>query len=341
MSLIDEIRTFISVTHSGSFTSAAARLGIPRPTASLAIQRLEKRLGARLFNRTTRHVQLTSDGEDFFERARGFLEDADGLEQFFRTQDSEMTGHLRMDVPSRIARRLIAPALPAFHARHPGLDILLGSSDRLTDLAREGFDCALRVGPAGPGKLIVQPMGRLRMINCASPGYVARFGVPATPTDLTRHQAVHYLPTAIGEQPTPWEWTEGPARHTLRMAGPVSVNNAENYISCCLAGLGLIQVPAFDVQEHLDRGELVEVLPAWPAPAMPIQLVRPHSHYLPRRLQIFRHWLNGLLAPILAKPDPPAHALQPEIPKRQRTSARPTASAVHPTDIINTNDASS
>ncbi|WP_043680951.1 LysR family transcriptional regulator [Castellaniella defragrans] len=299
MSLIDEIRVFVSVTHSGSFTTAAALLGIPRPTASLAIQKLERRLGSRLFNRTTRHVKLTPDGEEFFERARLFIEDAESLEHFFHTQETEMTGRLRVDVPSRIARRLIAPALPEFHARHPRLEILLGSSDRLTDLAREGFDCALRVGSAGLDSLIVRPLGRLRMVNCASPDYLARFGMPASPDDLPRHQAIHYLPATIGEQPVPWEWMEGPARHALRMPGPVAVNNVENYIACCLAGLGMIQVPAFDVQEHLDRGELVEVLPAWPAPAMPIQLVHPYARYRPRRLLIFNDWLDGLLTPLL------------------------------------------
>ena len=299
MNLIDELRIFVSVARSGSFTSAAAQLGLPRTTASLAIQKLEQRLGSRLFNRTTRQVKLSPDGEDFFERARLFIEDADSLEQFFRTQDTDLSGQLRVDAPSRIARRLIAPALPEFHTRHPRLEILLGSSDRFVDLAREGLDCAVRVGSPGPGNLISRPLGWLRMINCASPAYLARFGMPATPDDLQHHQEVHYLISTAQAQTAPWEWLDGTTRRTLKMAGPVTVNNAENYIACCLAGLGLIQIPAFDVQEYLDQGTLVEVLPDWTAPAMPIQLVDAYRHYRPKRVQIFKDWLTELLAPVL------------------------------------------
>ncbi len=212
-----------------------------------------------------------------------------------------LVGQLRVDAPSRISRRLIAPALPDFHARHPLLEIFLSSSDRRIDLAREGIDCALRVGSPGSNNLSVKPLGKLRMINCASPHYLARFGTPNTPTDLNHHQMVRYQPMAPGEPPAPWEWMDDHDHHTLNLDGPVSVNNAENYIACALAGLGLIQVPVFDVQEHLDCGDLIEVLAAWTAPAIPIQLVHSygHGHYRPRRLQAFNHWLSNLLAPII------------------------------------------
>ncbi|MFT0532801.1 LysR substrate-binding domain-containing protein [Castellaniella hirudinis] len=299
MSLLNELRVFIGLVHSGSFTATAANLGIPRPTATLAIQKLEKRLGARLFIRTTRQVRLTADGEVLFERARMFLDEADGLENIFQQQDAELLGPLRVDAPSRIARRLIAPALPDFHTRYPQLDILLSSSDRHIDLAREGLDCALRVGAPGPSNLTARHLGTLSMVNCASPRYLARFGVPASPADLGQHQVVRYQPMAPGEAAALWEWMDGPNHHTLNLGGPVAVNNVENYIACCLAGLGLIQIPAFDVQEHLDAGELVEVLPAWKAPPMNVQLVHPYGHYRPRRLQLFNDWLAGLLAPIV------------------------------------------
>lgn len=228
MSLLSELRVFIGLVHSGSFTATAAQLGIPRPTASLAIQKLEKRLKARLFIRTTRQVQLTPDGEALFERARMLIDEVDSLENLFQEQDAELLGQLRVDVPSRIARRLIAPALPDFHAHYPRLEILLHSSDRHIDLAREGLDCALRVGTAGPSNLTVRHLGKLPLINCASPRYLARFGVPESPAHLSQHQVVRYQPMGLGEAAAPWEWMDGANHHTLALNGPVAVNNVEN-----------------------------------------------------------------------------------------------------------------
>lgn len=133
----------------------------------------------------------------------------------------------------------------------------------------------------------------------ASPRYVQQFGLPMSPNDLPRHRVIHYRPSLSDDESIPWEWTAGSAYHSLRMDGTVTVDNAENHIACCLAGLDMIQVPAFDVQTHLAKGELLEILPNWTAPAMPIQLVHPYKQYPPRRLHIFNDWLSRLLALIL------------------------------------------
>lgn len=299
MDRIDQLRIFIRVAHSGGFTLAADQLGVPRPTVSLAIQQLEARLGVRVFNRTTRRVSLTQDGEALLDRAVTLVADTEELEQQFRPQGATLSGRLRVDMPSRIARRLVAPALPTFFARHPGVTVELGSSDRAIDLVHEGIDCALRVGEMSSSSLVARPLGMLRMIHCASPAYLAQHGVPLSPEDLGQHQAVNYASPTSGRI-APWEWLEDGALQTAQLNGLVAVNNAETYIACCLAGLGLIQIPAFDVQEHLAAGDLVEVLQAWPVPAMPVQLVYPHQRHLSRRMQAFSEWLSGVLAPCLA-----------------------------------------
>lgn len=298
MDRIDQLRIFIRVAHSRGFTLAADQLGVPRPTVSLAIQQLETRLGVRLFNRTTRRVSLTQDGEALLERAIVLVADAEELEQQFRPQAEALGGRLRVDMPSRIARRLVAPALPTFFTRYPGIAVELRSSDRAIDLVQEGVDCALRVGTMSSSSLVARPLGQFRLIHCASPAYLARHGTPKSPSDLARHQAVNYASPTSGRI-APWEWMDGGTLQTLQMNGQVAVNNAETYIACCLAGLGLIQIPAFDVSEHLASGELVEVLAAWPAPAMPVQLVYPHRRHLSRRMQAFSGWLAEVLAPCM------------------------------------------
>lgn len=294
MDRIDQLRIFIRVAHSGSFTLAADQLGLPRPTVSLALQQLEARLGARLLHRTTRRVSLTPDGAALLERAPSLVADVEELEKQFRPDAGPLAGRIRVDMPSRIARRLVAPALPAWLALHPGLQIELGSSDRSIDLVQEGVDCALRVGTPASSSLVARPVGRVRLIHCASPAYLARYGVPHSPLDLPRHQAVHYAAPGSGRA-GPWEWEEQGRIQQCPMDGSVTVNNAETYIACCLAGLGLIQIPAFDVREHLAAGELVELLQDWPAPAMPMHLVYPHRRQLSQRLQAFSQWLLPLL----------------------------------------------
>ena len=159
---------------------------------------------------------------------------------------------------------------------------------------QEGVDCALRVGTPASSSLVARPVGRVRLIHCASPAYLARYGVPHSPLDLPRHQVVHYAAPGSGRA-APWEWEEQGRIQQCPMDGSVTVNNAETYIACCLAGLGLIQIPAFDVREHLAAGELVELLQDWPAPAMPMHLVYPHRRQLSQRLQAFSQWLLPLL----------------------------------------------
>jgi DNA-binding transcriptional LysR family regulator len=295
MDRIDLLQVFVRVAEAGSFTRAADRLGLPRATISTAVQQLETRLGSRLLHRTTRRVGLTPDGEVMLERARALVADMEDMEQQFLPAHGQVSGRLKVDVPSRIARRLIAPALPGFFERHPAIELELGSSDRAVDLVLEGVDCALRVGPLASSSLVARPLGHFTLINCASPAYLARHGTPRTPVDLPQHMAVNYASPTSGRA-APWEWQRDGETASLRMRSQVAANNAETYIACALAGLGLIQIPAYDVREHLAAGELVEVLPDARAEPLPVQLVYPHRRNLSRRVQAFAGWLETLLS---------------------------------------------
>lgn len=283
----------------GSFIRAAHALNLPRASVSAAVQQLEAQLGARLLHRTTRQVRLTADGEVALGRIRALLAETEEIDQLFHSQQRQVAGRLNVDVPSRIARRLIAPALPELLRRHPRLNIALGSTDRAIDLVHEGVDCAVRVGSLHDSSLAVRPIGRLAMVNCASPVYLRERGPPAGVAALAElHLAVGYASPATGRE-LPWELANEETAQVLEVPSRVVVNNAETYIACCLAGLGLIQVPRFDVQHLLASGELVEVLPECRAPSMKISLVYTHRRQRSRRLTAFVDWFEELVRPHL------------------------------------------
>ncbi|MGY3586367.1 LysR family transcriptional regulator for bpeEF and oprC [Bradyrhizobium sp. USDA 4341] len=291
---IDLFRIFARVVECASFTRAADTLGLPRSSVSSAVAELEQRIGARLLHRTTRKVSPTHDGAAFYERCLRVVADVEEAETLFRHAAAEPSGRLRVDVPGRIGRLIIAPALPFFLDRYPQIDIDLGVTDRAINLIADSADCVVRVGPLGDSGLIARPLGNLTLINVASTGYLARHGTPQTPDDLGAHWAVNYASPSTGRIEE-WEWCEQGASRTIAMRGRVTVNSAEAYIACCLAGLGLIQIPAYDVKRHLDAGELVELMPQHRATPMPMTLLYPHRQHLSRRLQVFADWLTALL----------------------------------------------
>ncbi|WP_367351196.1 LysR family transcriptional regulator [Achromobacter animicus] len=300
MDRFDQYRVFAQVAEMGSFIKAAHALDAPRASVSAAIQQLETQLGVRLLHRTTRQVRLTADGEQLLERVLPLLAEVEDIDQLFQASDRQVSGKLSIDVPSRVARRLIAPQLPGLLRRHPRLQVVLSSTDRAIDLVQEGVDCAVRIGALHDSSLVVRPLGSISLINCASPAYLGEHGEPARPEDLASgHWAVGYASPTTGRE-LPWESpsADGSVRQDS-VRSRVVVNNAESYIACCLAGLGLIQIPRFDVQHLLDAGELVEVMPTARAASMPVSLLYPHRRQRSRRLAVFHEWFAGVMAPYI------------------------------------------
>lgn len=299
MDRIDLFRIYARVVECESFTQAAKALGLPRSSVSAAVAALEQRIGTRLLQRTTRRVSATQDGTAFYEHCARLVADVEETEALFRHSAASPAGRLRIDVPGRIGRLIIAPALPDFLARYPEIDIDLSVTDRAANLIEDGIDCVLRVGPLSDSGLIARSVGELPLINVASPGYLTAHGVPTHPGEIDGHRAVNYASPMTGRI-EPWEWLEDGVLHGRALPGRVTVNSAEAYIACCLAGLGLIQIPAYDVAEHLAAGDLVEVMPRHRAAPMPMTLLYPHRRHLSRRLQVFADWLVALLRTRLA-----------------------------------------
>lgn len=300
MQNLEALAIFVRIAEMGSFTHAAESLGIQKGRASNVVRELEQQMGARLLHRSTRMVQLTEDGRSFHARARALLADAEALGSMFAGREAPLSGRLRVDVPTEFARSTVLPALPLFMESYPGVELELSSTDRRVDLIQEGMDCVLRVGGIVDDTLVARTLGDLRMVNAASPAYLARYGVPRTLADLTAqgHRMVHYTPT-LGSRPLGWEYPTGQGYAVLALPGSLSVNNVQTYHGAGLAGLGLIQAGLSSIEPFLLSGELIEVLPALRPKSLPVSIVVAHRHNLSRRVRVFVEWLETILAPYL------------------------------------------
>ncbi|TPG57009.1 LysR family transcriptional regulator [Ewingella americana] len=296
---IQSMQVFVRVAELSNFTRAAESLGMPKGSVSRLVQQLETRMSARLLHRSTRRVQLTQDGQVFYERCKELLANMDELESMFQSHPSTVSGRLRVDMSVAMARDLVLPRLGEFLNRYPAIEIELSSTDHRVDVVREGFDCVVRVGALKDSGLIARPLGEFTVVNCASPGYLQRYGTPEHPNQLTQHAMVHYEQT-LGSRPTGFEYLEGNLLKVVKTGGAVTVNSTETYSSACLAGLGIIQVPLTGARNALASGKLVSILPQFRAPPMPVSLVYPHRLNLSRRAKLFMDWMTDIAHDFIA-----------------------------------------
>ncbi len=294
MDRIQQMHVYVRVVESGNFTRAAEALGLPRSTVSATVQALEDRLGVQLLQRTTRVVRPTQEGLQFVETARELIDAMAVAEGQFRHRPEEISGRLRIDMPSRMARCLVIPHLETFRERFPAVTIDLSATDRMVDLVSEGIDAVVRMAELGDSELICRKIGVVPMLTCASAGYLARHGRPEHPRDLGAHLLVNYalrMPATSAE----WDGTENGRPIAVPMQSHLCVDNAESYVAGALAGHGLIQVPAHDVNGDLAAGRLVEVLADFRPAPVPISILYPRRRYLAPRLRVFMEWIADLL----------------------------------------------
>jgi DNA-binding transcriptional LysR family regulator len=302
MDPVERMRVFLRVAELTSFTQAAATLGLPKASVSTAVADLEAELGTRLLHRTTRRVQLTQDGQVFSKRARELVSDLDELTSHFQDGEAGLRGRLRVDMSTGLAEDLIVPRLGEFLEAHPGIEVELSSTERLVDLAREGFDFTIRAGGRADSNLIARFLGDFHVVNCASPRYLERFGLPASPSDLSGHRLIHYA-SVFGAPRDAFDFVDpsGGELRTIALRSAITVNSATAYLTACRAGLGLAQIPlGRTTRRLLDAGDLVEVLPGFRAPPFPVSLVYLNRRHQPRRVRVFMDWVASLVTPYLA-----------------------------------------
>ncbi|MEG3133608.1 LysR family transcriptional regulator [Rouxiella sp. T17] len=294
MDKIQSMQVFVRVAELNNFTRAAESLGLPKGSVSRLVQQLEARMSARLLHRSTRRVQLTQDGQVFYERCKELLANMDELESMFQTNPTTVSGKIRVDMPLTMATNLVLPRLSEFLNRYPALEIELSSSDHRVDVVREGFDCVVSVGHLKDSGLIARTLGELSVVNCASPDYIKRYGQPEHPDHLANHAMVNY-DHALRSRGNEFEYLEGKELKRVKSGGAITVNSTVTYTAACLSGLGIIQVPRIGVQGYLEQGRLVLILPRFLPPPMPVTLVYPHRRHLSRRVKIFMDWLREIM----------------------------------------------
>lgn len=291
MELILPMRVFKSVAALGSFTKAAEAMDLSPPQVTRTIKLLEAQLGARLIHRTTRQVSLTVEGQHFLERVDSILQDLDDATSMFESDNARFRGQLRLDIPAGFVRTLLIKQLQRFSDEYPNIDLRLSVSDRTIDLVSEGVDCALRIGELQNSTLIVRRIADLAMVTCASPEYLAKHGVPATPSDLANHQQVSFL-SGSGNKPNPWNFLVEHNCETFAPTGLASTNETNAYIEYAMAGYGFIQLPGMMVERYFADGTLVEVLGAYKPHPRSLSIVYPSRTQVPPYIKAFFDWLK-------------------------------------------------
>ncbi|MEA3537001.1 LysR family transcriptional regulator [Rhizobium sp. CC-YZS058] len=290
MNLLDSMNLYLRIVERASFTAAANDLGVPRATATNAIKALERRLGVRLLQRTTRHVALTSEGEAYAQRCRALLADLESMEDEFATVS--VKGHLRVDIHGNLFRQFLLPHLMGFTTDHPQLTLHVGDGDRLVDLVREGVDCVVRAGEPVESGMIVRRLALLDEITVASPQYLAKHGTPMCIPDLhtQSHRMIGFASSRTGTV-LPLEFVEPQGVRLVTISSPVTVNSSDTSAALARMGFGLTQAPRFRFEQDLASGVLVEVLPNCPPTPTPVSVLYPSQRYVPRRLRVFIDWL--------------------------------------------------
>ena len=291
---LEGLAIFAKVVELRSFAAAAEDLQLSKGTVSKAVTRLETRLGARLFNRTSRRLALTDAGRQLSERAARVLAEGEAAESDCLAQSVTPRGLVRLAAPMSFGLREVAPILPEFLTAYPDVTVDLHLSDAVVDLIGEGFDAALRIGVLPDSSLIARRLRPMLRHVVASPAYLARHGRPTHPLHLAEHACLGY---AYLQTPDLWRFTNAAGEEaTVRPAGPLRVTNGDALTPALLAGLGVAVQPEFIVAEDLAAGRLEAILTDWSLPFAALHLVTPPGGPRPARVEALVAFLIGKLS---------------------------------------------
>ncbi len=270
----------------GSFAQAGRELALTPSTVAKRIGGLERELGVKLFHRTTRRVHLTADGELLHARCERILAEIGELENLAASANTAPRGELRVNLPVTYGKRMVMPVLARLLGEHPELRADVRLSDQQCDLIREGLDAAVRIMPLDDSRLTFRQVDEQQLILCASAAYLARRGRPSHPDQLQQHDFVVFRNPTSGRQ-RPVQLQVDQATVSLYPPYRVILDDGEGLVQAACQGAGLTQVPDYMAAEELARGDLVEVLPDFRPPPMPVSVVWPGNRLMPSRLRVF------------------------------------------------------
>ncbi|WP_394777577.1 LysR family transcriptional regulator [Undibacterium sp.] len=289
------MKTFVRVVETANFSKAAEDMQMPAASASRMVQALEAHLKIKLLNRTTRNVSLTEEGRIYYERCLLVLSEIDDMEEEASGARTSPQGRIRISLPGSVAKSLLIPALPEFYKRFPDIDMELSISDRRVDLVEDGMDCSIRIGPVNDQLMVAKKVGEVSLIACASPGYLAQYGEPLSLPELAHHHAVHYQ-WSSGTRVRPWQFFTNGESELVSMTSQLAVNDADSYIACGAAGLGIIAGYQVILAPHIRAGVLKEILPAYRRPPVPVSVLYPPNRHVPHKIRAFIAWFGEVFA---------------------------------------------
>jgi DNA-binding transcriptional LysR family regulator len=282
MDRLNAMTLFAEVAKRGGFTPAARHLGLSRAQLSKAVSQLEKHLGARLLNRTTRRVSLTGIGQVYLERCEAILEDVEELEEIAASQANEPAGGIRLAAPTSFGILQLERAIPAYLEQFPAVQLSLSLTDRFIDVVAEGFDLAIRIADLEDSSLVARRIAPCRRILCASPQYLERNAIPRVPQDLAIH---HCLAYANELKPDLWHLRGAQGIEYVRVSGPLCADNGDMLRAAAVAGLGIALLPTFIAGADLHAGRLRQVLADYCPPPLSIYAVFPSRRFLSARVR--------------------------------------------------------
>ncbi len=284
-----ELQLVVELARAGGMSAAARQLDVTPAAVSKRLAQIESRLGVRLFNRSTRRLSLTAEGEVYLESARRILGDIEDLDALIASRQDSPRGKLKVNAPLGFGRTYIAPVIADFAQKYPEVSLQLQLTDTPADFVRDAFDVAIRFGDQPDTRLIARKIAPNRRLVCASPGYLKTHGVPVTPQDLARHQCIVLRQNE--DAYSLWRFTRGRRSETIKVRGGLSSNDGEVTLTWGLAGLGILQRAEWDLARYLRSGRLVRVLEDYDLPQADIYAVFPERHHLSAKVRVFVDFL--------------------------------------------------
>ncbi len=276
------LHSFMAVVEAGSFKNAAEKLDASTAAVSRRVSALENALGVKLLNRTTRQIDLTDAGKQFYDDLLDIFCSLDEAEERLQQDNKTVKGHLRIAAPLSFGTICLAPVLADFMKSYPALKIQLQLEDQLTDIVAEGIDIAIRIGTPQDSSLVAVRIASVARVFCASPAYLEQYGEPKTPTDLSSHNCLHYNHISIKEE---WCYIKAGKMHQFVVSGTLSTNNGEVLRDAAIGGIGLTLLPTFIVAEALQSGSLKAILSEYCPKPYGLYAVRASRKFTPGRIK--------------------------------------------------------
>ncbi len=281
----------------GSLSAAAQHLGLGRAAVSKQLSNLEKKVGARLLQRTTRTLSLTDVGSEVLAEARKIEQALLSVESISDNHQQHLSGKLKISSSSAIGRTHLLPLLKTFTEQYPNIDISLELEDRFVDLISEQVDVSIRIGHLNDSSLIARKLGQLKWRVCASPNYLEKFGTPQTPLDLLKHQCLYYRNSKSSMQTWGFIGPNG-KEERVTVSGPLAINDATALISAAVNGMGILNIDNAIVREEIEQGRLVKILQNYQTlSGLPVYLVYPAKEFIPARTKALIDFLIHNMSP--------------------------------------------